>query len=182
MNLPSLVRDVPLLEELLSGHAREIGADLPEYRGHCYRVLNFCAALAPVTPESLEKIAIAAAFHDLGIWTDGTFDYLRPSMDAAARYLATTGREQWTGEITRMILEHHKISRFRETGESLVEPFRRADWIDVSYGWLTFGLSRRLVREAFEVWPSAGFHRRLIELAWQRLRTHPASPLPMMRW
>lgn len=80
-----------------------------------------------------------------------------------------------------MILEHHKISPYRGDSWWLVEPFRRADWIDVSRGLLTFGLSRSVVREIFARWPSAGFHKRLVQLELTRLRTHPWNPLPMMR-
>jgi hypothetical protein len=32
----------------------------------------------------LEKIAVAAVFHDLGIWTNKTFDYIAPSVALAA--------------------------------------------------------------------------------------------------
>jgi hypothetical protein len=46
---------------------------------------------------------------------------------------------------------------------------------------IAFGLSRTLLREIFAVWPSAGFHRRLIQLTLQRWRSHPLSPLPMMK-
>jgi hypothetical protein len=80
-----------------------------------------------------------------------------------------------------MILEHHKISPYRADRSGLVEVFRRADWVDVSHGLVTFGLSRRVLREIFSTWPSAGFHRRLVQLELGRLRTHPWNPLPMMR-
>jgi hypothetical protein len=33
-----------------------------------------------------------------------------------------------------------------------------------------------------QAWPNAGFHRRLAQLAFERLRSHPLSPLPMLRW
>ena len=80
-----------------------------------------------------------------------------------------------------MIFEHHKMSPYRGDARWLVEPFRRADWVDVSRGLITFGLSRGLVREIFTRWPSEGFHKRLVQLELTRLRTHPWNPLPMMR-
>jgi hypothetical protein len=43
------------------------------------------------------------------------------------------------------------------------------------------GLPRAMVSELFDRWPSAGFHARLIRLSLARLRTHPWSPLPMLR-
>ncbi len=126
-------------------------------------------------------MAIAAGCHDLGIWTDRTFDYLGPSVRLACAHLSNSGRAEWTDEITAMILEHHKLSRYRGDPGWLVEPFRRADWVDVSKGFIAFGLPGALVREVLSAWPSAGFHRRLAQLALQRLRTHPWHPLPMVK-
>ena len=80
-----------------------------------------------------------------------------------------------------MILEHHKITPYRDHPDWLVEAFRRSDWVDVTKGVLTFGLSRRFVREVLATWPSAGFHRMLMRLELTRLRTHPLNPLPMVR-
>ena len=177
-----LLHDIPLLDELLAAHTTELGRDFSGYRNHTYRVVNFCVALSSGNPEPLQKITIAAAFHDLGIWTDRTFDYLQPSIRLARAYLLRSGRPDWRAEIAGMILEHHKISQYRGSPDWLVEPFRRADWVDVSKGLVTFGLSRGLLNETFSAWPDAGFHRRLVELSVTRLRTHPWSPLPMMRW
>lgn len=175
-----MLTQIPTLDELLEGHAAELGKDFTAYRNHTYRVVNLCAALSSSDPEQLQKMSIAAAFHDLGIWTDGTFDYLQPSIRLASAHLARTGREDWTPEITEMILQHHKISAWRGHPHWLVEPFRRADWIDVTR-LRTVGLPRRLLREVFAAWPSAGFHKRLVQLELRRLRTHPWSPLPMVR-
>jgi hypothetical protein len=51
-------------------------------------------------PEQLEKVAVAAAFHDLGIWTDGTFDYLPPSIRLAREWLGQSGKAEWEPEIS----------------------------------------------------------------------------------
>ena len=104
--------------------------------------------------DAVDKIAIAGVFHDLGIWTDGTFDYLPPSVRLAVAYLSGSGRESWTQEITDAILSHHKIVATSAPG--IAEPFRRADWIDVTRGLRTFGLSRVVINEVFAAWPSAG--------------------------
>ena len=176
-----MLTEIATLDELLDAHAAELGNDFTAYRNHTYRVVNLCAALSASDPQQLQKMAIAAAFHDMGIWTDGTFDYLQPSIRLAGTHLAQSGRAEWTAEITGMILEHHKISAWRGDPRWLVEPFRRADWIDVSRGLRTFGLPRKLLGEIFATWPDAGFHKRLVQLSLKRLRTHPLSPLPMMR-
>lgn len=179
MHAPIIAIDT--LDELLDAHATVLGRDFTPYRNHTYRVVNLCVALSSDAPADLEKIAIAAAFHDLGIWTDGTFDYLRPSAERARAHLACGIRADWTPEITGMILEHHKITRFRGDPRWLAEPFRRADWIDVTGGLRTFGLARSYVRDLFSTWPSAGFHKRLVQFSLARLKTHPWSPLPMLR-
>jgi hypothetical protein len=113
----------------------------------------------------VQKVAIAAALHDIGIWTDRTFDYLEPSIAVASAYLSAAGKAAWTREISAMILEHHKISPFRADPHSLVEPFRRADWVDVSRGLITFGLPRRTRGAIFSMWPDLGFRRPLVELS-----------------
>jgi hypothetical protein len=177
----TLFTEVPALEAVLSAHQSALADDFTAYRNHTYRVVNLCVALAPDGASRMEKIAIAAAFHDLGIWTDGTFDYLQPSVRLASAYLAHEARQRWVPEITSMILEHHKISRYRGAVSPLVEPFRQADWIDVSRGLVRFGLSRARLNDIFSAWPSAGFHNRLLQLSCRRLLTHPLNPLPMLR-
>jgi hypothetical protein len=176
-----LLTEIATLDDALEAHAEALGGDFTGYRNHTYRVANLCVALSSGDPEPLQKIAIAAAFHDLGIWTDGTFDYLQPSIRLASAHLAHSAQAEWTSEVTAMILEHHKISAWRGNPDWLVEPFRRADWIDVTRGLRTFGLPRKLLREIFATWPNAGFHKLLLQLELKRLRTHPWNPLPMMR-
>jgi hypothetical protein len=176
-----LTTDIPTLDAVLQAHASELGRDITGYRNHTYRVANLCLALSAGASGELEKIAIAAAFHDLGIWAQRTFDYIQPSIDLASAHLSRTDRSAWVPEIAAMIREHHKISPSQDAS-ALVEIFRRADWIDVTGGVLTFGVPRRLIRDLYATWPDAGFHARLIQLALQRLRTHPLNPLPMVRW
>jgi hypothetical protein len=170
------------LDRVLETHAVELGGDFTAYRNHTYRVVNLCAALAPCADATLEKVALAAAFHDLGIWTAGTFDYLQPSIDLACDHLACAGHGDWRDTVAGMIREHHKIRRYHGEEAALIEPFRRADWVDVSLGVLTFGLPRRRMREIFAKWPNAGFHQRLAQLTLKRLRTHPLSPIPVLKW
>ncbi len=177
-----LLERVDLLDRVLDAHAAELGADFHAYRNHTYRVVNFCAALAPCSDAALEKVALAAAFHDLGIWTARTFDYLAPSIDLACTHLACSGHADWRDNIAGMIREHHKIRSYRGAASELIEPFRRADWIDVSLGALSFGLPRARIREIRAKWPNAGFHQRLAQLTFKRLRANPLSPIPVLKW
>jgi hypothetical protein len=170
------------LDVILSAHMAAPGGDFDGYRNHAYRVANFCVAQSSRDPEHVEKIAIAAAFDDIGIWTAGTFDYLQPSVNVAREYLSRSGRAAWMSEIAEMITTHHKVSQYRRDARWLVEPFRRADWIDVSMGLVMFGVSPRCFEAVVARWPRAGFHNRLARLALRRLRTHPWNPLPMLRF
>jgi hypothetical protein len=176
-----VLTEIATLDALLMGHATLLGDDFTPYRNHTYRVANLCIAQASADTQQIEKIAIAAAFHDLGIWTDGTFDYLQPSVRLASAYLADADKAAWVPEITETILQHHKISRYRSNPEWLVEPFRRADWVDVTRGLVTFGLPRKLIRAVYATWPSAGFHKRLVQLELAHLRKHPLNPLPVFK-
>jgi hypothetical protein len=177
-----MLTSLPTLDALLEAHAAQLGGDAVGYRHHAYRVANFYWRLSPGDAEALEKLCIAVAFHDLGIWTAGTFDYLPPSRVLAREYLCAIGRTDWQRDVDAMIDHHHRIRRMPDGMPASVETFRRADWIDVSNGVLRFGLARRVVHEVRAAFPDAGFHRRLLQLTSQRLRQHPFSPLPMMRW
>ena len=178
---PSLLTSVPTIDEVLHDHASELGHDFIAYRNHAYRVVNLCAAIVKDRVD-LEKIAVAAVFHDLGIWTNKTFDYIAPSVALAREYLAAHGRAAWIAEIETMIADHHKITPSHANPKSLVESFRRADWIDVTRGLRRFGLPRTFIAAVDAAWPNAGFHRRLVQLTIDRLLKHPLTPLPMVKW
>ncbi|MCX6178327.1 MAG: HD domain-containing protein [Chlorobiales bacterium] len=170
-----------LLDELFSSYQQLLGVDYDAYKNHCLRVFNFCCALAGDCPDAEDKIAIATFFHDIGIWTDNTFDYLVPSQLLARRYLEQTNRVAWGDEIEAMIGEHHKLTKYEANSSWLVEPFRKADWIDVSGGLLRFRLLDDFVTDVLYAFPNAGFHKKLVELSIKRLKTHPFSPLPMLK-
>jgi hypothetical protein len=176
-----LVERDPLLDDVLELHRAALGADLPGYRGHVYRTFNFALALAEGS-SAKDQLALAAAFHDLAIWTDGTFDYLAPSARRALAYAAERRPGVNQRELERMIVWHHRLRRCRAAVDAAVEAFRRADWIDVSWGLLRFGLPAGLVREAQVAFPNAGFHRCLLRVGLGWARRHPTRPLPVLRW
>ncbi|MET0067775.1 MAG: hypothetical protein ABW076_15630 [Candidatus Thiodiazotropha sp.] len=175
-------QNIESLESLLKPWKQTIGADYAAYRNHVYRMLHFCFYLGDTDETSRQKLIIAGAFHDIGIWTAGTLDYLDPSVTAAHAYLRHEGLEAWREEIRLMIDMHHKITPFRAAHLPLVERFRQADLVDFSLGWVKFGIPREYITEVKRSFPNQGFHKRLKALAWSRLKSHPANPLPMMRW
>jgi predicted metal-dependent HD superfamily phosphohydrolase len=119
----------PLVDAVLERFAGALGDDREGYAGHVARVLAFYRGIAP-DHEAPERVQIAGAFHDLGIWTARTFDYLAPSVRLARDYLTAEGREELAPEVERIILEHHKLTPYRAQFCETVEVFRRADLVD----------------------------------------------------
>lgn len=172
-----------LLDDLLESWRPQIGAAFDGYRNHCQRMAAFTLALLPgATDDDRRKIAIAACFHDLGIWSDGTLDYLPPSSRRARDYLASQGLGGWTEEVEAMIDEHHKLRAYRGPHARLAEAFRKADLVDVSRGLVTFGIPRDTVRALKAAYPNEGFHKTLMGLAGGWFRQHPLSPPPFLKW
>jgi hypothetical protein len=171
----------PAADVILERHAGALGPDYAGYAGHVARVLAFYAGLAP-GHEAPDAVQIAGAFHDLGIWTARSWDYLAPSVRLARDHLAATGREVLTDEVVRIILEHHKLLTYRGVFRETVETFRRADLVDLSLGAIRCGLSREAVRCVRAAHPNAGFHRRLTEIGGRWALGRPLRPLPMVHW
>lgn len=173
---------IPLLEDILAQWEKDIGKDYLAYKNHVYRVVHFAVALQRSCKEDLEKIIIAGAFHDLGIWTHHTVDYLPPSILLAKNYLRKRNLEDWIVEIELMIDMHHKISRYKNNDFPLVEVFRKADLADVSLGLVKWSLSKDYIRKVKETFPNSGFHKRLNQLAVNWVFRHPFNPLPFVKW
>ncbi len=172
-----------LLTTLLTARRSLMGRDHDGYANHCHRVLTFCLALHPAcTDEEQEKLAIAVCFHDLGLWTDNTLDYLPPSVVHAAAHLRETGRQDWVEEVCLMVSEHHKARPVADARYPLVEVFRQADLVDFSLGAFTAGLPREVIAAAKARYPNAGFHAMLMRRSASWLLRHPLNPLPMMKW
>ncbi len=171
-----------LIEEILSMWEDTIGGDYPGYRGHVYRVFNFCLALLPCTEEEKTKLAIAACFHDIGLWSDHTVDYISPSVTQVKQFLSGTGCEAWSEEIVLMVEMHHKVRSYRGERFSLVELFRKGDLVDFSLGAFTFGLPRTYIRQVMKTIPNNGFHKFLLRGAREWFSRHPLKPPPFLKW
>ena len=180
--MPELVRH-PLIDEILDAR-RELAhgqdAAFEGYRNHARRIHNFVRAISSLSPEGEEKIAIAAAFHDLYAF-DG-LDYLEPSIEAAGRYLRETGREAWDREVALTIAFHHRVRPYRGPHAELVEPFRRADWNDFTMGLVRWGIPRELRKAADAELPVGDFVPKAVtRLALGWVPRHPLRPAPVFR-
>lgn len=170
------------IESILHDWQERVGEDFEGYRGHVYRMFNFCLAVHAASEEEQDKLAIAASFHDIGLWSDHTVDYLPPSIQQAKTYLDEKGLEEWSEEIGLMIEWHHKIRPYRDTRFPLVEVFRKGDLVDFSLGLFRCGVPRERLRQVKDTIPNAGFHRFLMKGARDWFLGHPFIPPPFMRW
>jgi hypothetical protein len=180
--LPAFEDHIRAVDEILVPWQPRLSADYTGYRNHVCRVVNFCFAVRKCTEEERQKIIIAGCFHDLGIWTAKTFDYLSPSIALATEHLHREGLDDWSEEIGLMIGMHHKLGKYRDQRFPLVEVFRRGDLADFSLGILKGGVPGAYFKSVTQRFPNAGFHKRLVQLELDWLLRHPLRPLPAVKW
>jgi len=181
-NHMNIEKEIPLLESILSNWKDTIGTKYQGYRNHVYRMINFCFSLRECSDEEREKIIIAGAFHDIGIWIEETVDYIPPSIPPAIAYLKSRNLEHWSEEIQLMIIEHHKVLKYNNDAYPLIEIFRQGDLVDFSFGLFKFGISKSFINEVKVQFPNADFHKNLGKRAAKWFVKHPLNPVPMMKW
>lgn len=183
MSTPPVLTTHPLIEEILDDHADHARGDdvgFAGYRGHVYRVFNFARVLVDDADDRDDKLAIAAAFHDIEAF--GGLDYLAPSIRVQDAWLERTGRGAWAKELAVVVAEHHHATRYRGPHARLAEPLRRADLADLSQGLIRSGIPRdhvRAVREAIDV--GSFFTRTVPRAAVRNFVRHPFDPMPHTR-
>jgi hypothetical protein len=166
----------PIIDSVLERYRDALGGHLLTYRNHVYRGLTYHQLLlGRAVPDSA---VLAWAVHDLGIWTAGTFDYLMPSADLAAKHASEFGITDIEHART-MITDHHKL---RPAHDDVTETFRIADRIDVSRGLLRRRVARSDIKAAVAELPYLGFHAFLARGLTQYALRHPRRPLPMLHW
>ena len=179
--LPSIETSIPLVEEILGEYKAQMSKAYMGYRNHVYRMLHFCFALHRVEGDERKKFIIAACFHDLGLFTHDTLDYLPPSRELAAEYLKDKKKEDWVEEVGLMIDMHHKITEY-DGRYRLVEIFRKADLAGFSLGLFKGEIPGEFVYEVKEAFANAGFHKFLLQFGTQWFFKHPFNPLPIFKW
>ena len=182
-------KNIPLLENLLGEYRDVIGKNYEGYKNHCYRMLHFCFHLRraaepgfELSDEERQKLIIAAAFHDMGLWTENTVDYLPPSIALAREYLARENLSKWTEEIELMIDMHHKITAYKDKRFPLVEIFRQGDLVDFSLGLVKAKIPGSYIKEVKASFPNAGFHKTLLKVGTVWTFKHPLNPAPIFKW
>lgn len=176
----------PLIDEILAEHregwSRGDANGWLGYRNHAQRVFLFAQRFRDpddADHESDQKLAIAAAFHDLAVFT--TVDYLTANLGAADHWLTVRGLDEWRREIGLAMTLHHRVRPYRGEAAALVEPIRRADWVECTAGVIASGLPRAFVRQAQKQFPTGRFAvRSTVRIATHAV-THPTNPLPFWR-
>ncbi|MGQ0698001.1 MAG: hypothetical protein ACT4PZ_07135 [Panacagrimonas sp.] len=182
---PAVITSSPELERLIQPYAHTFPrpSDFLGYRSHCLRMLNAILYVSADEPHRREICDIALAFHDVTVFPQRTLDYLGSSAALAVEHLKSIGREEWAEPVRLMIEMHHKITPYRGAYANLVEAMRQADWLDVSFGLVSFGIPRDWLREVRGALPLHTFYpRALFPVIGSYMVRHPQSPLPNFRW
>lgn len=169
-----------LIDTILSDYKMELGSDFERYRNHVCRVFFFATLLSNANEDEQKQIAISAAFHDLGMWSANTFNYLDPSIKLAEEYLIKNKHENWTTRIKEIISNHHKLTPYRRN--YLVESFRKADLIDLTFGAIKFGINAEQIAEYKKSYPYKGFQTFIFKKIVKNIVRHPLNPLPIVKW
>jgi hypothetical protein len=178
-----VLTDLPMLDELLAPHRSGLGTGYWGYRAHCYRMVNWARFFTQPEPHREDKLAIMTAMHDLPFFLTGNLDYLGLACDLTTNHLKEIGREEWTEELHLMINNHHKMRAYTGPHAPLVEACRRADWIDVSFTKIRYGLPRKLVVEVRATFPMNEAYKAIAMPSIAKYAAgHLNRPLPMMRW
>ena len=175
-----------LADQILNHYQTTIGKDWQGYRNHVTRMLNYCWYLLrkdqiDISQSTSNKLQIAAAFHDIALWTHNRVDYLEPSYQDSHRYLSEQQLQHWQEEIQIIIDMHHLLTPYHGPHAQLVEIFRRADLVDFSLGTIKHGISADFIKAVQRALPNAGFHKALLRFSLKQLGTAPWDPLPMLR-
>jgi len=170
-----------VIDTILNFHKPDLGKDYEQYRNHVYRVYNFAILFDNELQHSL-VLLIAVAFHDLGIWTNKTFDYLEPSIALAKNYSLSNYNLGFdsVAEIEIIIDNHHKLTRIN--GSKTAEVFRQADLLDLTLGLIRHGIELREIKKIKKLFPNRGFHYKLMKLFCVNFIKNPFNPLPMYRF
>ncbi|MCV9386813.1 HD domain-containing protein [Reichenbachiella ulvae] len=176
-------KSISQIERVLLYYTQALGKDYNAYRNHVYRVYHLTLLLCSkeLNKAQEEALAIAAVFHDIGIWTHHSMDYLGPSAESATRHLNESGKGHLADLCNQIISNHHKLSRYQGEHAELIEAFRQADLMDLAFGKLRQGLPSSRYAHLRESFPFLGFQKLIIKKVISHAWRHPSHPFPMLK-
>ena len=141
------------------------------------------------SPSHKSIIAIALVYHDIGLWTNGTLNYLEPSCKLAKRDMKKLKMSPVDINLVQDIIYwHHKLTDIESDAatadtdaspslsyaklvaiknDKIINAVRKADLIDFSYGLIKFGMPKEYIQLAQKKIPEAGFHKTLLLFAYK---------------
>ena len=162
---------------MLDGELELVRPNIPEqdferYRNHCLRVMTFTKHHLPEFvfeeyPNAMNIVAMAVAYHDVGLWTDGELNYLEPSAKRMEFHATKEAvfEEKHIDIARQIIMQHHKLTHYSgdssEAVNAIVNAVRKADWADATFGIIRFDLPAALLEAAYAKVPEGGFHKML---------------------
>lgn len=167
------------IEDILAHYKTELGEHFQKYRNHVYRVYHYAVILSKCAEPDKNKLAIAAAFHDIGLWTANTLDYLSSSINLARAYLQKNNLQIFDDEVEQIIDNHHKLTPYKKS--NLAEIFRQADLMDLTACIINFGVPPKQVHDIKKQFPSLGFKRYIFKQILLNFVKHPLNPLPIVK-
>jgi hypothetical protein len=175
-----MIEQHPLIEDIFKQHRSDLNIDYDKYRHHVYRVFNFTLLMHDADKKDLDSLAVAAAYHDMGIWTTGTLDYLEPSIALAKGYIGSNKLKVSGKMVEQIISNHHKITPYRDC--EVTEAFRKADLIDLSLGIISHGISGKDISIIYGAFPGEWFHTFILSEMVKHAFRNPFNPLPVIKW
>lgn len=169
----------PIMDNILESYKGYLGADYQKYRGHCYRLINYMIALG-LGEEDLEVCQYAIPFHDLGIWTAQTMDYLAPSCEEAIKYIKKNNENIDSKQVSNIINNHHKITKIK--GDSGAELLRKADLIDLTTSFVSFGIDKKTKKIIKQRFPYHGFQFFIYKKVMKHAIRNILNPFPMLKF
>eukprot|EP00283_Hemiselmis_rufescens_P016166 CAMPEP_0173441468 /NCGR_PEP_ID=MMETSP1357-20121228/23975_1 /TAXON_ID=77926 /ORGANISM="Hemiselmis rufescens, Strain PCC563" /LENGTH=213 /DNA_ID=CAMNT_0014407053 /DNA_START=55 /DNA_END=693 /DNA_ORIENTATION=- len=161
----TIITSHPTLDAILGEHKDVIGMQYDGYRNHCLTVMNLAKRRMgdTLSEEQDDVLAVAAAFHDIGLWTDGRIDYLEPSIARMEEYAKRTGREKHVKLLRDTIYYHHKVfPAALASMDPLIGAFQAADSSAFTFGLLPFDMSTPYRAAVGKALPNKGFHNFLV--------------------
>lgn len=163
------------------------GDDYEGYRGHIYRVLTYALHFLDESPSYQSVIGIALVYHDIGLWTNGTLNYLEPSCKKAKYDMKKQKMSPTDVNLVQDIIYwHHKVTEYESDAatadtvsspslsyskisaiknDKIINAVRKADLIDFSFGIIKYGMPKEYIQFVQKKIPDAGFHKTLLLFA-----------------
>lgn len=167
------------VETAIAPFEAALGSDLEPYKRHLYRLLSYAMHMLGEEGQAHRSvIEKALVYHDIGIWTDDTLAYLEPSAARLEKDLGASLSAEELQLARDIIIFHHKVTAFEGPHADVVNAVRKADWIDVSMGVVSHGVSRDNIAKVNVALPKRGFHSALLAAS---LRLHGFNVFTMVR-